>query len=42
MNHLIIFFELKATDNEDTFNQFAEKIKGDLQTGIDFIEGLQL
>ena len=34
--------ELNTTENEDTFNQFAEKIKGDLQTGIDFIERLQL
>jgi len=34
--------ELKATENEDTFNQFMEKVKGDLQMGIDFIERLQL
>ena len=34
--------ELHTTENEDTFNQFAEKIKNDLQTGIEFIERLQL
>ena len=34
--------ELNTTENEDTFNQFAEKIKDDLQMGIDFIERLQL
>ena len=34
--------ELKETETQDTFNQIAEKIKGDLQTGIDFIERLQL
>ena len=34
--------ELKATENEEAFNCFAEKIKGDLQMGIDFIERLQL
>ncbi len=33
---------LKAIETEDRFNQFAEKIKGDLQTGIDFIERLQI
>jgi hypothetical protein len=34
--------ELNTTENEDTFNQFAERIKDDLKTGIDFIERLQL
>jgi len=34
--------ELKATENEEAFNCFAEKIKGDLQMGIDFIERLQV
>lgn len=34
--------ELQSTENEDTFNQFAEKIKNDLQLGIDFIERLQM
>ena len=34
--------ELQATENEDTFNQLAEKIKGDLQKGMDFIERLQM
>ena len=34
--------ELKATENEEVFNSFAEKIKGDLQMGIDFIERLQV
>ena len=34
--------ELQATENEDEFNHFAEKIKSDLQVGIDFIERLQL
>ena len=34
--------ELKETETQETFNQFAEKIKSDLQTGIDFIERLQL
>ena len=34
--------ELQATESEDTFNQFAEKIKIDLQAGIDFIERLQI
>ena len=33
---------LQATETKDRFNQFAEKIKGDLQTGIDFIERLQI
>ncbi len=33
---------LKAIETEDRFNQFAEKIKADLLTGIDFIERLQL
>ena len=32
---------LQETETEDRFNQFVEKIKGDLQTGIDFIERLQ-
>jgi hypothetical protein len=34
--------ELNTTENEDTFNQFAERIKDDLKMGIDFIERLQL
>ena len=34
--------ELKATETEERFNQFVEKIKGDLQTGINFIEQLQM
>ena len=34
--------ELKETETQDTFNQFAEKIKSDLQMGIDFIERLQM
>ena len=34
--------ELNTTENEDTFNQFAERIKDDLKTGIEFIERLQL
>ena len=33
---------LQATETEDRFNEFAEKIKGDLQEGIDFIERLQM
>ena len=34
--------ELNTTENEDTFNQFAERIKDDLKIGIEFIERLQL
>ena len=34
--------ELNTTENEDTFNQYAERIKDDLKMGIDFIERLQL
>ena len=34
--------ELQSTEDEETFNQFAEKIKRDLQMGIDFIERLQM
>ena len=34
--------ELNTTENEDTFNQVAERIKDDLKTGIEFIERLQL
>jgi hypothetical protein len=34
--------ELNTTENEDTFNQYAERIKDDLKTGIEFIERLQL
>ena len=33
---------LKTTETEDRFNQLAEKIKTDLQIGIDFIERLQM
>ena len=33
---------LKTTETEDSFNQLAEKIKGDLQKGMDFIERLQM
>ena len=34
--------ELQSTEDEDVFNHFAEKIKSDLQLGIDFIERLQI
>ena len=34
--------ELNTTENEDIFNQYAERIKDDLKMGIDFIERLQL
>jgi hypothetical protein len=34
--------ELKATETEERFNQFVEKIKGDLEAGIKFIEQLQM
>ena len=37
-----LILELQATENEETFNQFAEKIKDDLRMGIDLIERLQI
>ena len=39
---MIFILELQATENEDECNQFAEKIKRDLQAGIGFIERLQI
>ena len=39
---LEFILDLRTTSNEGEFNQFAEHIKKDQQTNIDFIERLQL